>query len=137
MVVRLLAPGLVISTASFLSSSICGRIQSVDKRVPLAPPSWVFGIIWTLLYITTGIAWHRSGSDADGLFIGTLVACCAWLPLNTCGPKLLAPLVLMLSCILAMITTANVSGSNHKLVVPLVLWTAFATYLNIYDIWIL
>lgn len=134
MVLRFIAPGLMISTAS-MSSSICGRIRSVDTRIPLAPPNWVFGVVWPLLYVTIGLAWYQSGKN-DALFMATLIACCAWLPFNACGPRIIAPIVLMIACLLSVWTTISLSGTNRLLMVPLSLWTAFATYLNIVDVWL-
>ncbi|MEG0503713.1 MAG: TspO/MBR family protein, partial [Raoultibacter sp.] len=46
----------------FLSSLLAGDIKGIYEMLvqpPLSPPTWLFGIVWPILYILMGTAFYR------------------------------------------------------------------------------
>ena len=74
---RLFIPGLAISLSNILVTRECGSLVRSAIDVPLSPPGWVFGVVWPILYFTTGFAW--SSSKKDYLFSIITALCCLWL----------------------------------------------------------
>ena len=111
------------------------------QKPPLSPPGFLFGIVWTLLYILMGVSYGLL--DTRGLVDTNINRIYyAQLIVNIIWPILFFVLkVRLFSCfwiillfilIIAMIVVFN---EKHKLAaylqIPYLLWTLFATYLNI------
>jgi benzodiazapine receptor len=111
-----------------------------------APPGWVFGPVWTTLYVLMGVAawrvWQSAGwagaAGALSLFIVQLVVNAAW---SWCffawrrGALAFADIVLLLGLIVAtMIAFARVDGLAAMLLLPYLAWVTFATALT-WAIW--
>jgi translocator protein len=106
------------------------------------PPSWLFGPVWTLLYLMMAIAawiiWRRQGAvsikGALGAFVFQLVINAAWSPLFFGLRNPLAGLldiVPLLAAILAtLISFWKISPAAGGLLIPYWLWVSFATALN-------
>lgn len=117
----------------------------------LTPPSIVFPIAWTLLYITIALAgwliWSRQDSISESInerhtstskkyFIVQMLANWLWSPLFF---YFHSP-VLALACIIIIIfATASVITVNFKknknvslVLLPYILWSCFAFYLNFF-----
>ena len=117
-------------------------------RPPLAPPNWIFGPVWTLLYIMMGISFWllvlapagRLRTTAIGLFLLQLLLNFAWTPIffGLHRTDLAAiEIVLLLLALLATIgAAARVSRSSALLLVPYAAWVSFATYLSIGFWWL-
>jgi tryptophan-rich sensory protein len=113
------------------------------------PPSWVFGPVWTLLYILMGIslylvlmAWRR-GVDARspvilfGIQLG-LNALWSFLFFGLRSPAagLAGILVLLIFIIATTMTFFRVSRPAGLLLLPYLAWVSFASFLN-YAIFVL
>ena len=130
------------STASIQAASFYGDIV----RPEWAPPAWVFGPVWTVLYLLMGIAawlvWRvggfRSARLALSLFLGQLVANALWSWLFFAwqlGAWAFADIVVLWILIVATILTFwRVRPLAGALLVPYLLWVSFAAFLN-YTIW--
>lgn len=105
------------------------------------PPNWLFGPVWTLLYIAMAVAgwlvWKRSGERTTPVLVLWFVqlalnAAWSWLFFGLHRPPLaLVDIVTLLACIVAFaILARRVSPVSSWLFVPYVLWVAFATALN-------
>ena len=106
------------------------------------PPSWIFGPVWTVLYILMGVAawfvWrHGSGrllAWALGLFVLQLVLNAAWTPLffGLHRPDWAFVDIILLWGVLvaALVIFYRVSGTAAALLIPYWLWVSFATVLN-------
>jgi translocator protein len=103
------------------------------------PPNWIFGPVWTILYIMIGIAgamlWdkHRQ-STAMKIWWVALVLNFLWSPtffgMQQLGLALVI-IVALLASILAFIATARkLDGKTALLFVPYAAWVGFATLLN-------
>jgi len=106
------------------------------------PPNWIFGPVWTLLYILMGLAawmvWQRAGwktgRAALGLFFLQLILNSLWSYLffgaHLMGWALVEIVVLWLTILATAILFARHSATAAFLLVPYLLWVAFATLLN-------
>lgn len=116
-------------------------------RPELAPPSWVFGPVWTTLYLLMGIAaffvWrkgrhHHTGKVALGLFLAQLALNALWsfifFGLHALAGAF-AEIVLLWVAIAATIRAfARASHTAAWLLAPYLAWVTFATYLS-YAFW--
>jgi tryptophan-rich sensory protein len=144
--------GLIIAIAIPLAVGAVGGIatsSSVSTWYPTlakpawTPPSWLFGPVWTLLYILMGVAaWlvWRKGIDAPGvrgaliLFGVQLLFNLAWsvvfFGLRRTGwalVEIVATWVLILATLIVFFRLRPLAG---WLLVPYQLWVTFATALN-------
>lgn len=127
--IRFLTPGVAISVTGVICSAACGGFSETRGVSPLQPPSWVFSVVWPILFVTTGIAWVLSKED---VFIGATVAlCCVWLPVHLCGKyRAVSFTVLCMAAVLAWAATARIKGVARYYMLPLALWLSFACVLN-------
>ena len=135
--------------ASYLASAI-GAAASIDAgpfyaelaRPDWAPPGWLFGPVWLLLYTLMGIAawlvWREGGlraaSAALTLFIAQLAVNAAWSWLFFAWRLGLAALIdiALLWLLIAVMLAAfwRLSRLAAALIVPYLLWVSFAAVLN-------
>ncbi len=107
------------------------------------PPSWAFGVVWPVLYTLMGVAlWRvwREGTDrtdvrtALALFFSQLIFNAVWSPiffgLHSIVGGLVVITVLLVLIVLAMRAMGKVDAPAFWLMVPYLLWVAFATVLN-------
>ena len=115
-------------------------------RPDWAPPSWLFGPVWTVLYAFMGIAawliWRVGGFRASQ---STLIIFLAQLAFNALwswlffgwyrGALAFADILLLLALIVAMLISFwRIKPLAGVLLVPYFLWVVFASVLN-YSIW--
>ena len=112
--------------------------QSLQKP-PFNPPNWIFGPVWTTLYVMIGIAGGRTwimrpAGTRMRLWFTQLVLNFLWSPIffGLQSPTgALVIIVPMLICVLAFIAlTYSRDRISMWLFVPYALWIAFATLLN-------
>jgi tryptophan-rich sensory protein len=111
-----------------------------------APPAWIFGPVWTTLYLLMGVAawlvWRKGGwadaSAALSLFVAQLVCNALWSWLFFAwrrGALAFAEVVLLLILIVATIFAfARVHRTAALLLLPYLAWVSFATALT-YAVW--
>jgi len=117
-------------------------------KPPLSPPSWVFPVVWVLLFALMGIGGARvarataSSPRTRGLFLFLLQLAfnffwsILFFGLQAFGPAFVWLVVLWL-LIWAMIRVfRQVDPLAGMLQVPYLLWVAFAGYLNL-GVWVL
>lgn len=113
------------------------------KKPAFNPPNWIFGPVWTILYALQGIAayliFQASGNGiAFDVFIVQFLLNVLWTPLFFGAKRIgaaLAELIALLIFIMAtIILFFGVDTIAAWLMIPYVLWVAFATMLN-YSIW--
>ena len=112
------------------------------KRPEIVPPGWVFGLVWTLLYIMLGIALamilHARGSKgrpvALGLFTIQLLLNLAWTPVFFAAHHVSIALILIVVILAFAIATTFAFGPIRKtaawLMVPYLIWLSFASILT-------
>ena len=138
----LLIPLSVGAVSGIISGSGMDGFDIMAKP-PLSPPSWLFPIVWTLLFILMGVASYlvlTSGADKDAVF-RALTFYGVQLFFNFFWSiiffnlewYLVAFIWLVVLWILIIITTLlfyRISKPAGYLMIPYVLWVAFAGYLN-------
>lgn len=115
----------------------------------LVPPNWVFGPVWTILFVLMGVAaylvWRKgTGSKrvqiALGVFVLQLVVNTLWsivfFGVNALGLAVVIIAGLWLLIALNIALFARISKIAAWLLVPYILWVSFASYLS-YMIWVL
>ena len=131
--------------AGGLASLLGGETRSLYERLtapPLAPPGWVFPVVWTVLYIQMGIAAGLVARSEDldrgrGLAIYYLQ-----LLINLLWPLLFFRLewitfaaVWLLLLVVAVLAAWRqfraINAVAGWLLVPYLLWCLFALYLNV------
>lgn len=117
-----------------------------DLRKPAwAPPPWLFGPVWTVLYALIGVAawlvWRRDGPGtrpAIGLWGGQLVLNAAWTPiffgLRAPGVALVEIGVLWIAIVVTTVAFFARRTAAGALLLPYLAWVTFATALN-FEIW--
>lgn len=110
------------------------------------PPSWLFGPVWTLLYLLMAVAawmvWRSGGfrlrARPLGLFLAQLAANAVWTPLffglHSLAWALVDILLLWMLLALTVRQFARVSRLAAGLLAPYLGWVTFAAILN-FTIW--
>lgn len=144
--------GLLGWLAAAFVAGVLGAIASIDaaafyaqlQRPDWAPPPWVFGPVWTMLYVMMGVAawlvWRSRDAKRSALilFVTQLVANALWSWLFFAWHLgLLASIeVLILLALIAATVLAfrKISRVAALLLVPYLLWVSFASILT-WTIW--
>ena len=112
------------------------------KRPAIAPPNWVFGPVWTLLYALMAVAAWRvwlaapSGVRSLGLalFVGQLALNFAWSWIffvrHAIGAALVEVVVLWLAIAATTVAFSQTVTLAGWLMTPYLAWVAFASTLN-------
>lgn len=107
-----------------------------------APPGWVFGPVWTALYLLMGIAawlvWKEAGfagaSVALGLFLVQLALNAAWTPLffgaGLRGWAFLDIVLLWAAILGTVLLFWRIRPLAGALLIPYLAWVSFAAVLN-------
>lgn len=113
----------------------------------LNPPAWVFGPVWTVLYVLMGISlwliWKSDSTEkkrALWLFAIQLALNAIWSPVffgaQSVGNALAVIVLLWAAIVLTILIFKKISKTAAWLLVPYIGWVSFAAYLN-FAIWIL
>jgi benzodiazapine receptor len=112
------------------------------QRPPFAPPNWIFGPVWTTLYILMAIAaaivWIQVGWREARLplaiYAAQLALNAAWSPLffglHRPDLALIDIVLIWVGILVTMWAFARHSRLAAALLVPYLAWVSFATYLN-------
>lgn len=143
MICSALIPLLVGGFSAFLTADDMKLYDTMSKPA-LAPPWWLFPIVWTILYIMMGIAAYLvAASDADEkrkrksltLYVVQLAMNFFWATLFfTYSRYLLALIWLLAMWVILIICTVRFFKINRPagiMMCVLTLWTTFAAYLNL------
>lgn len=130
------------ATAAFVDT---GAWYDSLAKPAWTPPSWVFGPVWTLLYLLMGIAawrvWAMHGLDnrgtrlALGLFLVHLILNAAWTwlffglhMLSTAAAEIVVLWAMILVLVVLFWKRDHLAGA---LLVPYLLWVTYAVTLSI------
>ncbi len=146
---------IIVFVLSILASSAAGAIGSLAtspnikswyqplEKPPLVPPNWVFGPVWSLLYVLMGVAlalvilqvtqkskmyvyyWF-----AAQLFLNTLWSL-VFFGLHSLWFGVAIILLLIFSISMTIRFADRITTYAAWLLVPYLAWVCFATYLNI------
>ena len=128
--------------AGLLTGNSAEMYGQLAVKPPLAPPGWLFPVVWTVLYALMGIgaglvASELPGRDRDrglNLMVAQLIVNFFWpLLFFNAGAYGLALVWLLLLLVLVVWMTLEfrkVSPLAALLQIPYILWLLFAIYLN-------
>jgi len=131
--------------AWFTSGSVATWYPTIRKPA-WNPPAWVFGPVWTVLYVMMATAawlvWRKAGfsgaAGAMGLFAAQLALNAAWSPLffglRSPAAGLADIVALWIAVGVTLFAFWRVVPLAGALLVPYWLWVTFATALN-FAIW--
>jgi len=141
-VVALLLPIAVGAIGSLTTNSEITTWYAALDKPSFNPPNWVFGPVWTLLYLMQGLAFYlilsqprKRRTMAVSLFIAQLLANLAWslIFFGAHAPAwALVDIIVLWSLIIATIFSfGSINRTASKLLIPYLAWVTFATALNI------
>lgn len=136
-------PLLVGASSAALSGPGMKAAYAASRQAPWAPPAWLFGPVWTVLYALMGVAAWRVWTAAGGAWTPALTWFAAQLALNAAWspvyfrlrkPGLALGILAALLAVLVQTTRLfwKADAPAGKLLVPYVLWGAYASTLNAY-----
>jgi len=117
------------------------------ERPAYNPPDWIFGPVWTTLFLLMGVSlylvWREAGDEpagrtAIGLFLVQLGLNVSWTLVFFGGRSIVGGLFVIAALWVAIVTTvvafARVNLRAALLLIPYLLWVSFAAVLNV-GIW--
>ena len=140
----------------FTSQSVSTWYQTIEKP-SFSPPNWLFGPVWTTLYVMMGISlflvWRATTNittftkDRRGRKISAFIAFGIQLILNVLwsflffglrSPQLafVEIIILLISIVATTVIFSRISKLAAILMVPYAGWVTFASFLNL-QIWLL
>lgn len=111
------------------------------SKPDIVPPGWVFGVVWTLLYVLMGVALAmilnargaKGRGVALGLFTGQLLLNLAWSPIFFAAHQVTVAFWMILAILLLAIATCFAFAPIRRvaawLLVPYLVWLSFASIL--------
>ena len=134
-------------TGSLFTASSVGTWYSTINKPSFNPPSWIFGPVWTFLYVLMGIALFRIwslGIEKTGVknvmvFFGIQLILNALWSFSFFGLKspitgLINILILLIFIVLTLMKFRKIDKLAGNLLIPYLLWVSFASVLN-FEIW--
>ena len=110
------------------------------KLSPIQPPPWVFGAVWTALYVLLAISFARMAAHPRVSriviigFIVNIVLNALWSPvfflMNRPRWSLVILAALIANLIILMRNIARVDRLSFRLLIPYLCWLCIATFLN-------
>lgn len=123
--------------AGYSVSWFCGPNKNSGSTVKFRPPGWIFGIVWPILYLLIGLAWVNSKQQTIYFAILNLFLC-LWLIIYGCKKDKIGGIyILFLSLLTSLFIYTNVNKFSKNLIIPLIIWLLFATFLNIFEVQIM
>jgi tryptophan-rich sensory protein len=146
-VIAVVACELAGAIGSIFSISAIPTWYATLAKPALNPPGWIFGPVWTTLYLLMGVAaflvWRKGWERKDikivlSIFGGQLVLNALWsiifFGLHSPAWAFVDIIAMWIVIVATIATFAKISRSAAWLLAPYILWVSFALYLN-YAIW--
>lgn len=119
-----------------------GDYYDTLAKPPLAPPSWLFPVMWAIMYALMGISAYLINETDDErrrsallVYIAQLAANVLWTPvffgLKSFGGAVAVIAVMLVLIVCMMIAFSKIRRSAALMNIPYLIWTAFATYLTV------
>jgi len=125
----------------FGSTLFCKINQNSGSMVVFRPPSYVFGLTWTVLYLMLGYSWVLSNREnvyssiPYGILIGLLSS---WTIVYACqNLKKVGVWIIALSILASFYCYTIAPIMSKYLILPLIVWLIFAMNLNMFDVQLL
>lgn len=135
-VVLLLLPLALGMLAGSLPRPLCGK-KELAGPVGLTPPGWVFGVVWTVLYLMLGVVLVRLAGKGEQvalvLFGAQLLLNLSWTSVYLCGSRQAAFFVIAAIVALTLSLALWLAGRDPvsaALLGPYLAWLLAAAHLN-------
>lgn len=141
-----ISAGIALLTG-YLSGYLSGgqkELYQTLNQPPFAPPAWLFGVVWTVLYILMGIAAYLIYISAESspertkaliLYALQLFVNFSWsivfFRFQSYGAAVLVLALLLILVALTMMLFYKINRCAAFLLIPYFLWLLIAYYLNI------
>ncbi len=126
------------------SSRSPGSFYQALIKPELAPPNWVFSVVWTVLFVLIGLSgyyvWNHYKDEFYrkvfiGLYIVNGLLVYSWSYVFFTSQSIANALYVMVGLIivveLMILTAFKVNRKSAYLIMPYLAWILFATYLNV------
>jgi benzodiazapine receptor len=135
--------GLAVAAAALIGGlGVAGTAQEYGRlnQPTWAPPSWIFGPVWTVLYVMIAVAgwlvWRRTGwTSALTVYAAQLILNAIWTPIffdfGRYGLALADIVVLWALIVATIVLFLRKSLPAAALLLPYLAWVTFATCLNV------
>lgn len=146
-------PRQALALAGFIAVTFCAPLLGIfaqpDQwyatltKPAWNPPSWIFGPMWSLLYLLMAVAawlvWRRAGwQRALWIYFIQLALNAAWTPIffgaHQIGWALLEIIVMWFAILLTMRAFFPISKAAGWMLAPYLAWVSFAAFLN-FTLW--
>lgn len=120
----------------FLVSANCKMGEDSGKSIKFRPPSYVFGIVWPILYILLGLSWINSVKTIkdywiDKMYFALSTLLALWIVSYSCMKnKKLSIYVLLLSMVIIGSLMVLIPQKSKLMLMPLTVWLSFAILMN-------
>ena len=140
--ISIMIPLVIGFTSGFFTASGVNEWYTTLNRPSFNPPNWLFGPVWTTLYILMGISlylvWKQPASDARNaaiwIFALQLTLNFFWSIIffywHQIGIALIEIIVLWVLILLMIYRFYHINPTAAWLNIPYLLWVSFATVLN-------
>lgn len=149
LIVSILIPLVIGSVGSIVTISQIPTWYSALSKPSWAPPNWLFGPVWTTLYILMGIAlflvWREGLNRSDVrfailIFAVQLVLNLLWsivfFTYHSLFGSFIVIMILWIAILANIIAFSIISRTAGLLLVPYIVWVSIASYLN-YSVYLL
>lgn len=140
--VSIILPLSLGAIAGMFTSQSVPEWYATLNRPSFNPPNWIFGPVWTTLYILMGISffliWKQEASKERNrailIFLLQLLLNFAWsfifFYFNMIGLALVEIILLWISIVLMLVVFYKIKPIASYFNIPCLLWVTFATVLN-------
>ena len=144
-IIAIVIPLLVGGVSTLLTMKGMDKFKELNQPF-LSPPTWLFPIVWTILYIMMGIAsyliyknknvfFYEERGKALLLYVAQLILNFFWSIIFFNMQQFVFAffwlLLLWVFVLLLIINSKKVNKTAYYLLIPYILWLTFAGYLNI------
>jgi len=115
------------------------KMDNSGQTVKFRPPSYIFSIVWPILYLLLGFSWNNSIQTYDIkielLYLALIELLTKWIYIYSCrNNKQMALYILLLILLVITILMILVPTNSKLLLAPLLIWIFFATLMSVTEI---
>lgn len=129
---------LLPAVTGYITSFACHVGKDAGSKITARPPSWVFGVVWPILYIFLGLVWvilrKTDPLIIDILMSITIIGLVSWIVIYGCMKKKRMALYVLLGILISGLMIFGYAWNKNKtagmLITPFLAWIVFATMLN-------
>jgi len=139
LIISILLPFIISGIGSIFTSNSISTWYAELIKPSFNPPSWIFGPVWTILYLIIGISfyliWIKKFDKITYIIYGIQLLLNGLWTIIFFGFKspfyaLIEIILLWISILLTIIYFYKINKISAYLLIPYILWVTFATILN-------